>query len=576
MINPRSRIGNSDCSAIGVALICLLGCEGTQREFSLQPGASSTDEPRGASGSAGTGNEARSSNGSEIPPAPSLDPANLPSNSAEASRSEADMCVAADAGGCAPIALCEGDAGGMCERTCPGCFIEGECVAADAVDPLNSCQLCDPQRDAQAWSPRDGVSCDDGLFCTTEDVCKASVCAGGPRECEDGIACNGVSSCDETAAKCTDDVNQCGANALCNVQTGLCISTCTGCIINGVCLTVGTEASGNPCLVCDPTRSPTAFSGAAGKSCGAGATACSQQDTCNEQGQCQPNHLPANASCGSAASGPCDQPDTCDGNGNCQQRVVSNGTPCDDGAFCTTGDQCQGGQCVPTSQQNCGANRTCNEAADQCQCPGCSINGTCVAQGTPNTNNRCEVCDITRNANTFSTSTAADCRKADGADCTGPTECAGNQCVLFYGDDDGDGFAPQSALASAGMFCTRPNGTLPKLTRQRPTSRGTTDCLDTNGDVRPNQTTFFFNGVVGLTPSFDYNCDGLETDGFNNRLSNCNDAGLACVDRGGWGSTGVPQCGSQETGIGGVSPCGLNELNNCVPFPGGPGNRGCR
>lgn len=333
-----------------------------------------------------------------------------------------------DAGTCSPLPLCEGDAG-ACEATCPGCFVEETCVAGDAVNPGNPCLICNPEIDPRGWSNNDGVTCDDGLFCTTDDVCAASVCKSTPRQCEDGVACNGVSKCDETAAKCTDDVNQCGANALCNVQTDSCVSTCPGCIINGVCLPVGTEASGNPCLVCDPTRSTTTFSAAAGKNCGAGPTACSQQDTCNGQGVCQPNHLPVTSSCGNPASGSCDQPDTCDGNGNCQQRLSQNGAACDDGAFCTTGDQCQGGQCRPTGNQNCGANRTCNEAANQCQCQGCQIGNTCVAPGSGDPANACQICDLSRSATAYSVNVGASCG-SPATECSGQDTCnAQGQCA---------------------------------------------------------------------------------------------------------------------------------------------------
>lgn len=359
------------------------------------------------------------SNGEAIPSVSPL----APTETASSSGTTALPCTR-DAGACSA-----GDAGVDGGVTCPGCVIAGECVAADAIDPESPCQICDPQRNAHGWSPHDGVTCDDGLFCTTDDVCTGGVCAGTPRKCEDGISCNGVSTCDETAAKCTDDVNQCGANAICDTATDKCVSTCTGCLINGVCTASGTASPGNSCSVCDPTRSTSAFSAAVGKACGSAATACSQQDTCNAQGQCQVNNLPAGTPCGSPNSSACDQPDACDGNGNCQQRLAANGTACDDGQFCTVGDQCQGGRCVSGGSRSCGANQTCSNATNSCQCQGCTIGGACLASGARNPSNPCQVCDPSRNAAGFSPNMGAQCG-AGATDCSAQDTCnAQGQCI---------------------------------------------------------------------------------------------------------------------------------------------------
>ncbi len=157
----------------------------------------------------------------------------------------------ADAESCAPLSLCA-DGGAACESTCPGCLIGAECVAADTVNPSSSCQICDPTRNARAWSNNDTATCEDGLFCTTEDACVDGRCEGTPLECEDGVACNGTSTCNEELDACSPGGNQCGQGAVCNVATGACVTTCTGCVIDGVCLANGAEEPGNPCRICDP------------------------------------------------------------------------------------------------------------------------------------------------------------------------------------------------------------------------------------------------------------------------------------------------------------------------------------
>ena len=205
--------------------------------------------------------------------------------------------------------------------SCPGCSINGACVAPDAIDLESPCRICDPVRDALGWSANEGVTCEDGL-CTINDACVGGECVGQARTCEDGVACNGVSACDEAADACTPDANSCqGVGEICDVASGTCVTTCAGCLIQNVCVANNSEAAGNPCLVCNPSLSTTAFSPAVGKSCGFAPAPCSQQDTCDAAGRCQPNDLLEGTPCGSSASGDCNQPDSCDGNGACLQRL---------------------------------------------------------------------------------------------------------------------------------------------------------------------------------------------------------------------------------------------------------------
>lgn len=330
----------------------------------------------------------------------------------------------AEAQSCDPLPLCDG--GIDCAAGCAGCVVDSECVAAGAPNPNNPCQACDPTQNPTDWSAADGASCDDGAFCTVDDVCQAAECVGTPRACDDGVACNGASTCDEIAQLCTPGQSQCGANAVCNIATGACTSTCPGCVISGTCHAAGGEEPGNPCRVCDPARSTSAFSPAAGKACGAPAGVCSAQDTCDAQGQCQPNHSPEGTACGNAAVSPCDGPDTCDGRGSCQPRIAANAASCSDGRFCTVGDACQGGVCSPTGNRNCGDGLACNENADQCQCQGCVVGGNCFAAGALNGNNPCQICDPARSTTSFSGNTGSRCG-------SGATECSAQDTCNVQG-----------------------------------------------------------------------------------------------------------------------------------------------
>lgn len=353
-------------------------------------------------------------------------------------------------GGCAPLPLA--DAG--LESACPGCFLGGTCAAAGALDPANPCQICDPLRDSRAWSLNDGASCDDGALCTIDDTCGQGACAGVARDCEDGVACNGISACEEASGECSPGVNECDTNTVCDVTSGTCVSTCNGCLINGVCIAEGAAVGGNPCAICDTTLSNTAASPAVGRNCGAAPGACSGQDTCNAEGQCQANHLAPNTPCGNPAAGACNQPDSCDGNGNCLQRLAATGDACDDGSFCTVGDSCQGGACLPGGGRNCGANSTCDEAFDLCRCQGCSIAGNCVAAGALNPANPCQVCDPGRSTVAFSVNENAACgagqtcnaqgqcvailRQPLGTRCVSAGDCDSGFCRQWFRDLDGD------------------------------------------------------------------------------------------------------------------------------------------
>jgi hypothetical protein len=97
-----------------------------------------------------------------------------------------------------------------------GCLVANVCWGDGVVNPANPCLVCDGARSTTAWSNRDGVACDDGLFCTVNDVCSGGACAGTARTCSDGRFCNGVETCDEAADVCTPHPNaSCDASAPC-------------------------------------------------------------------------------------------------------------------------------------------------------------------------------------------------------------------------------------------------------------------------------------------------------------------------------------------------------------------------
>jgi hypothetical protein len=115
-------------------------------------------------------------------------------------------------------------------------------------------------------------------------------------------------------------------------------------------------------------------------------------------------------------NGPC-AVGACDPVNGCVAMPANNGASCDDGQFCTTGDQCSGGACVG-APNTCAAPggcyvATCDEAADTCS----------VAPG-----NDGAACD-------------------DGSPCTGNTTCVNGACVNGVPTNNG-------MMCSDGLSCT--------------------------------------------------------------------------------------------------------------------------
>lgn len=77
----------------------------------------------------------------------------------------------------------------------------------------------------------DGTLCDDGKPCTVNDVCAAGVCAGVPKNCDDGNACT-KDTCNATTGACVH--TNVRDNTLCEDNDG---NPCTGVCSAGVCTT---------------------------------------------------------------------------------------------------------------------------------------------------------------------------------------------------------------------------------------------------------------------------------------------------------------------------------------------------
>lgn len=187
---------------------------------------------------------------------------------------------------------------GLCEHPLnPGnCMIDNACVAAGATRPGNVCEKCDPMVSATSWTPNNGVSCNDGFLCTTNDVCTNRVCGGTLEGCFINDACVAEGAprdatscfvCDSSANPSTYTALPLGSD--CPVEDSLtCTTQACGlngtcervidlgfCVIDNACVGSGVENPNNNCQVCNPLVSQTAWSNRVnGTTCDVGGCVC--------------------------------------------------------------------------------------------------------------------------------------------------------------------------------------------------------------------------------------------------------------------------------------------------------------
>ena len=251
------------------------------------------------------------------------------------------------------------------------CSSDGECIGQpkDCTDFNRTCLLgvCDPQTGACAQEPApDGSGCDDGLYCTENDTCQASICTGVPLDCDDGDDCT-QDTCNEGEERCehplqpnpgaeqlsVDDTCTNGVDDDCDGLTDGADPNCSACTADGECED-SNQCTRDVCVSGECQNEPLTD----GSPCDDGAY-CTVEDVCT----------------GAACAG---RPRDCSGisdechMGLCkegQQQCVADprpdGTVCDDGAYCTVGDGCQAGLCQPGSMRDC-------DDGDRCTVDGCN------------------------------------------------------------------------------------------------------------------------------------------------------------------------------------------------------------
>ena len=397
-----------------------------------------------------------------------------------------------DANLCTQVDTCQA---GACQGAQPKVCDDGNPCTADACDPQGGCvgpavkpgtacsddgnpcsldQCVDKACEHLDAAP--GTACsDDGNPCTLDqcqgkacqhpDAPAGSACQDDGNPCSDDQCSGGA--CQHPPAKlgtaCPDDGDSCTAD-LCDGAGGCSHGIGAGlCKIAGKCALAGAVNPANPCQVCDPKTSTTAWvtkdglvcsdgnpcttgDACSGGQCKGAQKSCSSLDSACSTGLCSPvtgacAAVPKAAGSTCSDGNACTQLDGCDGAGGCAGKAVDcsaltsgcatgvcsagqclaqskpNGITCSDGDACTTADICTSGKCA-------GKILDCSSKADQCN-DGACVNGTCQAK--PKANGL--LC-------------------SDSSTCTANDNCVSGKCT---GTSTADAYEPNSSTAPASL-----------------------------------------------------------------------------------------------------------------------------
>ena len=415
---------------------------------------------------------------------------------------------------------------------------EGECLDGNPCTVADHCEagvcvgdpvLCDDKNPCTdnvctetggcEYEPTGG-ECDDGDTCTLGDHCVDGTCAGEAVDCEcavdddcapleDGDICNGTLVCDtstipsqcvldpESVIGCPDPEGPAAIcqSAICDPVTGACgVEPAHGGYLcdDGDACTVGDScedgicapgapancSDGNPCTddSCDPL---------AGCQHGANEALCTDGNECTEGDHC------VAAECLFDSLLQCDDGNPCTDDG-CHPATgcssAFNAAPCDDGDFCTIGDQCSEGECVGGMSMACNDGNPCTDDACE-EGVGCTFtpndapcsDGDACTLGDLCGDGKCLFdellfCDDENSCTDDTCDPATGCAYTlnsapcdDGDDCTTGDHCTLGECaggvVMVCNDDNpctddacveeaGCKFTPNQAACDDGNTCT--------------------------------------------------------------------------------------------------------------------------
>ncbi len=304
-------------------------------------------------------------------------------------------------------ATCES---GACATTVSSgsCYIDSACYAANAPNPGNACQTCQPGTSGTAWTDANGTSCDDGNACTKNDTCSAGTCGGTaytctPTDCQASSTCDGTGGCNTTpkadGSTCTSNGVTC-EQAIC--ESGSCTHPLVAgtCYIASACYSADAPNPSNACQTCQPGKSTSTWTNDDGVSCNDG-NACTKNDTCSA------------GTCGGTAytctPTDCQASSTCDGTGGCNTTPKADGSTCTSNGVTCEQAICESGSCTHPL------------VADTCY-----IASACYSANAPNPSNACQTCQPGTSTSTWTNDDGVSCN--DGNACTKNDTCSAGTC----------------------------------------------------------------------------------------------------------------------------------------------------
>ncbi len=296
----------------------------------------------------------------------------------------------------------------------------------------------------------DGTSCDDGLSCTTDEVCQAGACTGGvPPSCLAPSPCH-VVTCEDATGNCLITTGNDGAP--CNdLDPCTTVDTC----VVGACVGGGPEPD---CTYLEGECAASSCAPAIGCVIVPLGGFCTDDDnTCTTDvcadGQCQ--HTPNTGS-------PCDSGNDCAAgfcaeSGYCEALVPAfNGAPCE-ASFCLLEETCLDGACSQGTLRD-----DCPPPDDSCWVASCSTltsPGACVADPAPSGSSCGDVCRTGGSCDLGVCSGGAPANEGGACEdhnaCTQSDACAAGSCegLPVTNCAGGDGCCPAACTTTTDSDC---------------------------------------------------------------------------------------------------------------------------
>ena len=298
-----------------------------------------------------------------------------------------------------------------------------------------------PPEQSTCEGKEDGVPCEDGNVCTTEDVCTQGICAGGVNLiCDEGGACS-VGSCDPAQGCVYDplaDGDACEASCFgaASCQSGECVVDPDTAVI--------CPSPDSPCvdqLSCDPASGECSVEiyRPEGDPCNSDDDLCTEE-TCDGAGACVDTG--ETETCADEnEDNPC-WTYTCNAKSGCVQTNFVEGLSCDDNNACTLSDTCTLNR---FGQETCVGEAADADDQNPCTDDACvpSDDGLPTFVHTPIDGQSCVssgACALPGTCQAGECVTSGECACASDSDCTQPEDlcegtivCLEGQCVIEEG-----------------------------------------------------------------------------------------------------------------------------------------------